>query len=186
MSTNASPLPSEVYGIFSGPIVADSISRIVNGFTTASASNVRHAHIMFHTSGGNVGDGIALYNIFRALPFELTLYNSGVVASIGVIAYLGALHRIVSRSAIFSIHRTQVVYAQGTPARRVQTVVNAALLDDERTEAIFRQHVTMPDELWLQFDHDDLHFSAEESVRYGFAEQIGDFAPPPGTRIYYV
>ena len=184
--TPPAPLPPEVYGLFSGPINAETLARIVNGLTTASANKVQHLYLMFHSTGGNVGEGITLYNLFRSLPFSLTLYNAGLVASIGVPAYLGAAHRVVTQHGMFMIHRTQVPYTQGTPAKRVQTVVDAALLDDKRTEAILREHITMPEELWRKFDHDDLYFSGEDAVKYGIAHEIGEFSPPTGARIYYV
>ena len=186
MAAQPQPLPPEVYGIFSGPITADTVARIVNGLTTASANNVRHVHMLFHSTGGNVGDGVTLYNIFRALPFELTLYNSGIVASIAVIAYLGGRRRVADAHATFMIHRTQVPVVAGVPAARMQTIVDGAVLDDSRTEAILREHLALSDEQWRLFNHDDLYFSADEAVACHIADRIGDFAPPSGTRIYYV
>jgi len=141
MAAQPQPLPPEVYGIFSGPITADTVARIVNGLTTASASNVRHVHMLFHSTGGNVGDGVTLYNIFRTLPFELTLYNSGIVASIAVIAYLGGRHRVADAHATFMIHRTQVPVAAGVPAARMQTIVDGAVLDESRTE-VFSENIS--------------------------------------------
>jgi ATP-dependent protease ClpP protease subunit len=38
---------------------------------------VNHLHLMFQTTGGDIGDGIALYNLFRALPITISLYNVG-------------------------------------------------------------------------------------------------------------
>jgi len=186
MATQPPPLPPELYGVFPGPISAETVARIVNGLTNASAKNVRHIHLMFNSTGGMVGEGVTLYNLFRTLPFDLTLYNSGMVASIAVIAYLGARHRMVSSHATFMIHRTQVPIPVGAHASRVQTIVNAAVLDDERTEAILRKHITLTDERWAHFYHDDLYFSAEEAVASGLAEAIGEFSPPAGTPIYYV
>jgi ATP-dependent protease ClpP protease subunit len=127
-----------------------------------------------------------MYSYFKAVPFDLTLYNPGIVASIGVTAYLGALHRATSPHAVFMIHRTQCNIPPGTPAVRAQTIVNAALLDDQRTEAILKDRLVLPADKWKQFELDDLHFSAEEAVKYGIAEKIADFSPPPRTQIYNI
>lgn len=147
---------------------------------------VLHVHLFFHTSGGVVGDGISLYSYFKSLPIELTVYNPGMVASIGVVSYLGAAHRVTSKHAIFMIHRTQCNIPPGTPAFRAQTIVNSAILDDERTETILKERLTLPVEKWDHFEKDDLYFSAEEAVKYGIAEKIGDFSPPFGQQIYNI
>jgi len=134
MATNpASILPSEIWATFSGQINAEALQRITKAFDIAMNNKVKALHLFFHSMGGFVGDGVAMYNYFKAVPFDLTLYNPGVVSSIGVIAYLGAPHRIASANSVFMIHRTQCNIPQGTPAFRAQTIVDAAILDDQRT-----------------------------------------------------
>jgi ATP-dependent protease ClpP protease subunit len=186
MSTPANNLTPEIYAAFSGQILGETVTRFVSGMTTAANGIVKRAHVLFHTSGGNVGDGITLYNFFRSLPFELILYNPGIVASIGVISYLGAHRRIVTEHGLFMIHRTQVPFSAGTPARRVQTIVDSAFLDDERIEAILRKHLKMPDDMWKRFDSDDLYFSGKQGVEYSFADAVGESSPPAGQRIFSI
>ena len=53
------------------------------------AQRVAHVHLLFQSNGGTVGDGLCLYNFFRSLPISLTFYNTGSVASVAAIAYLG-------------------------------------------------------------------------------------------------
>jgi ATP-dependent Clp protease protease subunit len=181
--TTASQIPPEVYGIFSGPIDQAGTQRLANSLTTASANNVKSVHLMFQSQGGGIGEGICLHNLFQSLPFDLTLYNGGSVASIAVIAYLGAKRRKVSAYASFMIHRTQTT----TTAANTQTVkafAESAVLFDKNTEAILRKHLNMPPEKWAHFNHNDLWFSAAEGVAYGIADGIAEFAPPPGTRLY--
>jgi ATP-dependent protease ClpP protease subunit len=81
----------EVYGTFSGPINPDAVQRIFNQFAIVSnpTNNIEHVHFLFQSIGGSVGDGVALYNFFRAFTVPLTPYNCGNVASIATIAYLG-------------------------------------------------------------------------------------------------
>jgi ATP-dependent Clp protease protease subunit len=176
--------PPLVFGVFSGGINTETTRNIINNLNVATTGAVKEVHLMFHSTGGFVGDGVCLYNYFKSFPISLTLYNPGVVASIGVIAYLGAKHRKTSAHAVFMIHRTQCNIPQGTPASRAKTIVDAAILDDKRTETILREKLVLPEEKWRSFDNDNLHFSAEEAVRYGIADEIADFSPPPGTHIW--
>lgn len=178
-------LPPDVYAIFAGSIDQSALQRIVNALSTASTSGVRHVHLLFQSTGGGIGEGIALYNLFRALNFDLTLYNAGTVASIAVIAYLGAKHRKTSAHATFMIHRTQTT-TEYANTETIKTLAESAILNDRRTEAILRDHIKMPADKWADFDHNDLHFSAEDAVKFGIAHEIGDFVPPGGAKLFSI
>lgn len=183
MAAAPQQLPPEVYAVFSGQINNEVLVKLTNGMATASGNNVRRVHIMFHSVGGFIGDGIALYNLFRAVPFDLTLYNPGVVASIGTVAFLGARHRKVSKHATFMIHRTQCSVNLANVAK-AQAIVDAAKIDDKRIEAILREHIQIAADRWVAFTNEDVVFDAEQAVAAGIADEIADFAPPPGSRIY--
>jgi ATP-dependent protease ClpP protease subunit len=80
--------------------------------------------------------------LFRSLPISFTLYNTGSVASVAVIAYLGAHERKVSTHATFMLHRA---YAnpQAATADRIQSIAKNLTLDDKRTKAIIRKHLNL-------------------------------------------
>lgn len=100
--------PVEVYASLVGRIDEASVQRITQNLSpgTAPTANISRLHVLFQSSGGIVGDGVFLYNYFRSFPIELIFYNSGTIASIGVVAFLGAQGRKASASATFMIHRT--------------------------------------------------------------------------------
>ena len=86
-SPTPTPAPHDVYAIFVDDINQGNTNRIAQGITGAMAAGNKHAHIMFQSWGGFVGDGVMLYNFFRSLSaLDLSLYNSGQVASAAVIA----------------------------------------------------------------------------------------------------
>lgn len=188
MSTPANPptptLPPIVYATFFGPIDSASAQRIVNGLTNASAQKVKEAHILFQSPGGGVGEGIALYNLFKAVTFDLILYNVGQIASAALISYLGAKKRKTSRYATFMTHRTTGP-AIAMEATKLKTVAESVILDDKRTEAILRQHITMPEDKWAARDN-DVWFTAEDAVKFGIADEIAEFAPPLGSQLYNI
>ena len=131
--TQAPPEGQNVYGIFAGNIDQLAVGRISNAAAIASSNRVSHFHLLIQSLGGTIGDGIALYNIFRTFPIPLTLYNVGTIASAAVLSYLGAPHRITSRLATFMIHRTTSPPIQMT-SDRLQAVLHSVDLDDKRTE----------------------------------------------------
>jgi ATP-dependent Clp protease protease subunit len=181
----APPLPEVVHAIFCGDIAQVTAQKVVNGLTFAIGAKVKHVHLLFQTAGGYVGDGVFLYNLFRTIPIELTLYNAGQISSAGVIAYLGARNRKTTRNATFMLHRSASSPQFATSAK-LQHAAKTLVLDDERTEAIIRDHVKFSPELLKQLEHHDIYVSGEEAVEFGLADEIMEFGPPAGLQVFNI
>jgi ATP-dependent Clp protease protease subunit len=185
MSNGTPALPTVVYGTFAGAIDQSSVNRWFNTASIASNSGVKHVHILFQSSGGTVPDGICLFNFFRSLPIELSLYNVGSVGSIATVAYLGAKHRYVSASATFLLHRTQGT-AQAASSDRLHAIAQSVSMDDARTEGILLRELEMPPKLWKIHKMADLWLTAKQAIDFKLATDIGDFAPPFGANIFNI
>jgi ATP-dependent protease ClpP protease subunit len=139
------PAPPEIYAAFAGAVDQAAVQRIFHNFGIAMNTGIRHVHLLFQSSGGTVAvavavaDGVCLYNFFRALPIDGTLYNVGSIASAAVIAYLGAQNRKTSTYATFMVHRTQAP-TQSATAERLHAMAHSVVIDDERLEAIQAAH----------------------------------------------
>lgn len=182
-TTPSVPLPSDVYVVFAGNIDQAALERIFQGFNAAFNNGIKNFHLLLQSSGGGIGDGVCLYNFFKSLTMDLTIYNCGTVASIAAIAYLGAKRRKVSAHASFMLHRTQTT-TQSANTSSIKALAESAVLNDQITETILRDNLNLPEDKWTELDRNDLFFTAQQSVEYGFAHEIGEFAPPVGTRIY--
>lgn len=169
--------------MYVGGIDQANVQKLTNNLAIAMNVKVKSVHMLFQSSGGSVADGVFLYNLFRALPIEITLYNGGQICSAALIAYLGARHRKTNSRGTFMAHRS-TLNPQPATSRNLRHVAKSLALDDDRTEAILRAHVNFPAELWTEMQYHDLHLSAEEAVMYGIAEEIADFGPPTGTQVF--
>lgn len=176
-------MPPETYIAFAGLIDQAALQRFFSAVNFAHQSNVEHIHLLLQSTGGGVGDGVCLYNYLRAMTIDLTIYNSGCVASIATIAYLGAKRRKVSAHASFMLHRTQSTLDHANTAA-LKAFLESSVLNDHLTEVILRTHIKMPAEKWAQLDNNDLFLTAEEAVEYGFADEIAEFSPPSAARIW--
>jgi ATP-dependent protease ClpP protease subunit len=182
------PLKRVAYGVFTGEITEDAVQRITSKliqFTHPQAA-IESIHLLFHSTGGQVRDGVALHNFFQAFPLDLILYNGGEVGSAAVSAFLGARQRRASIHSAFAIHRSFMVISDGKPASDLQQLVNMMLIQDEQTVAIFRKAgVKLTDAQWADFTNNkDLPFSAKEAKETGFVQEIVEFSPPPGTTLF--
>jgi ATP-dependent Clp protease, protease subunit len=178
-------IPETVYAIFCGDIAQVTAAKVVSGLTAAMGGKVKHVHLLFQSAGGYVGDGVFLYNLFRSVPIELTLYNVGQISSAGVIAYLGARNRKTARNATFMLHRSASNH-QFASAAKLAHASKTLILDDERTEAIVKEHVKFPPALWGDIEHHDIYVSGEEAVKFGIADGIAEFSPPNGTQVFNI
>ena len=61
-------------------------------------------HLLLSTPGGNVREGIAIYNMLMGLPLKVITYNVGSVNSIGNVIYLAGTERYASRTSSFMFH----------------------------------------------------------------------------------
>ncbi|WP_165405964.1 ATP-dependent Clp protease proteolytic subunit [Bradyrhizobium genosp. SA-3] len=185
MDQQSAPTTNSIYAVFAGGIDTQAVAKFFNSMT--SAQNIAQnpeLHILFQSWGGNVSDGVCLYNFFRTFPVDLTLYNAGNVSSIATIAYLGAKKRKVSTYATFMIHRTTSP-GQPATAERLNAIAHSVVADDQRTEAILRAHLSLSEDQWSVHRSADLFLTAKEAITCGLAE-LGEFAPPVGTRVFNI
>jgi ATP-dependent protease ClpP protease subunit len=184
--TSPAPPSNPVYAAFVGTIDQSATQRIVQGVTAAMSNSVTHIHLLFQSTGGFIGDGVFLYNFFRGLKMPLTLYNIGGVYSIGVIAYLGATERKVSAYASFMVHRS-TLSPKATTMSGLQATAHSLSVDDQRTEAILKDHTKLTPEHWQRLDAgDDVTMSAKEALAVGIATEIAEFSPPDGVPLFNV
>ncbi len=155
------------------------------GFTAVINNGGKHVHLLVQSTGGFIGDGVALYNFFRALPIDLTVYNVGQISSVAVVTYLGAKKRKVSANATFMLHRAYSS-PQAAGSERLQSAADGLTLDDQRLEAILRQHITLADDKWAAHKLAEIWFSAQDAVKAGISDEIADFAPPAGMPLFNV
>jgi ATP-dependent Clp protease, protease subunit len=174
--------PEEIWCTFCGDIDAGNVAKLVKGLTTVGAQGTKKVHILFQSWGGYVGDGVFLYNSLKKLGVEVILYNAGQVASAATLAFLGAHGRKTTANAIFMIHKgANNPNASGTG--KLKALAANLSLEDARIETILRDHLSLPEELWTQFNYHDVFLSGEDAVKYGMAEEVGEFSPPIGRNV---
>lgn len=187
MNTNASPLPPQMYATFCGPLDSASVQRLLQKLTTCANGRVKEFHLFFQCEGGEVGAAFALYNFLQAVAVDLTLYNCGRIASMGIIAYLGCRKRTVSKNSYFTIHSIRCGEMSNLPASFLLSMIEEMRIADARYEATVRKHTSIPDSLWTRFhNHEDISLSAEDAVKFGLANEIGEFSPPSGSEIFSI
>lgn len=171
---------------FTGMIESGGVTRIASAFNTAVNQGYDEIHLTFSSGGGFVSDGIFLHNHIRSLPIKTVIYNTGTVASIAAAIFVAADERYCSANAIFMIHPTSFTSSQSMTATGLQSSLEAALADDNRTESILRQRTSIPDAVLKRRLSGEVYMAAGEAVAYGIAQEIREFTLPRGNQIYQI
>jgi ATP-dependent Clp protease, protease subunit len=175
-----------VYLVFSALIDQLAVQRFFGYLAGAIQEGYNDVHLLMQTTGGNVPDGICLYNFFQSLEsISLSIYNCGHISSAGVIAYLGGDERFVSSTGAFMVHRAHATF-QGASSDEVQARVASLIMDDERTEVILKNHVDLTPEQWTVHKSADLWLDADQAIDAKIAHEKKDFCVPKGARVVNV
>ena len=171
---------------FTGPIEPAGVGRIAGALNSAVNSGASLVHLAFSSSGGYVADGVYLYNHIRALPLHLVLYNTGSVSSIAVSVFLASQERYCSAHGMFMIHPTTMGQSEGLTARRLQSSLDAALADDDRTDNILRERSRIPEEVLAARRHSEVYIAPLMAVTYGIVDAVREFSLPKGQQIIQI
>ena len=88
--------------------------------------------------------------------------------------------------AMFMVHPTTMGSAEGMSARRLQSTLDAALADDDRTDNILRQYSAIPEDVLAARRHSEVHISPRQAVEFGLVQGVREFALPKGQHIVQI
>jgi ATP-dependent Clp protease, protease subunit len=159
------------------------MQRLFDRMSAAVCSGVKKLHLMVQSTGGIIGNGIAMHNYLRNLPIDITSYNSGTVQSIAVIVFLAAKKRKASDTATFMIHKATFHPGMAATSAQLYAATRSLDVDDARIERILKACITMPEEKWNVHGFADLFMTAQEAAQFALIDEIGDFSPPAGATL---
>ena len=117
-------------------------------------------HLLFSTPGGNVLNGITVYNVLREMPFKLITHNVGGVNSIGNVVFLAGEERYAVPDSTFMFHGVGFDVTQPTrfeekllrerldnvesDQRKIAAIINerASFADQEEVASLFLKAAT--------------------------------------------
>lgn len=140
---------------------------IVNELKKASSNNI-NVHI--NSMGGDVGEGLAIYNTLKNSGKNVTTYCDGFACSAASVVFMAGSERVMSRETLLMIHNAWTVSVGNADGLRKdaddldkinETMSNAYLegtsISKEDLKAL------MDNETWI---------TADEAMQYGFATKI--------------
>lgn len=129
-------------------------------------------NLHINSLGGDVFDGMAIYNILKKRTAKTTVYIEGIAASIATIIAMGGDEVIMSENSLFMIHNAW----SGAMGEADDMRKTADLLDKIGSElkGIYMKRVNIPVESLSAMMDNETWLSADEAFEYGFITSISD------------
>ncbi len=168
---NLSATQSEIaiYGAIGGywedSVSAKSVLDAINGMEkTVNTINLR-----INSPGGDVFEGISIYNVLKNSSKKVNVYVDGIAASIASIIALAGDKVIMGEGAMFMIHKP-LTFAAGNSKDFMEIIDR---LDDveEQLISIYRKNTNLDRTAIKSMMAEETYFDSAQSIDYGFASE---------------
>jgi len=134
-----------VYVSFSAEINANTTESLISIMANCANSQVQKVYLLLSTGGGQVMEGMNLYNILKGMPFELITHNVGNVDSIGNVIFLAGSKRYATTNATFMFHGVgfNAPQAQRFEEKYLRERLNGILSNQKRMGDIISQNTSI-------------------------------------------
>jgi ATP-dependent protease ClpP protease subunit len=179
---SGSPPASPVYVCFSAEIIPSTTESLLATLSSLANQGVAEVRLLLSTPGGNVMNGMNLYNVLRAMPFRLITHNVGNVDSIGNAVFLAGEERLACPHSTFMFHGVGFDLAPGQrlEEKLLRERLDSVLADQKRIAAIIEERSSLSAEEIEPLFREAQTKDAAYAVRVGLVDQIQDVEIPPG------
>lgn len=177
--------PGPVVISFSSEVNVNSAERLLGVIANEVNKGRQEITLALSTPGGNVRDGLTIYNMLRSLPITLTTHNVGMVDSIGNVIFLAGKERYACKTSRFMFHGVGFSFSQ--PARFEEKDLREKLGNVQNDQALMvdiicdRSNIDPKEakRLFLEAGF----FGADEARKKGLIHDVRDFAVPQGVQV---
>lgn len=126
--------------------------------------------IKLNSPGGDVFQGIEMYNYLKDHPSHITVEVTGVAASAATFLVAGANKVIMNVGTTLMIHEAST-FAWGNKSD-IKKAYDSLLTIDESILNIYIEKTEQSAEQLTEWINQEKWFTADEAVKYGFADEV--------------
>ncbi len=177
--------PKCVYGIFTAEIVPNTVESLIQTLSKIAQENIPEVYLALSTPGGNVAQGITLYNFLLGTPFKLTIHNIGNVDSIGNAVFLAADERFACARSTFMFHGVGFDREAGRfEEKQLREMLDGISADQRRIGDIITERTGIPQNEVDGFFREAQTKTAEFACDRGIVNDIREFNLPGGVPVF--
>ena len=163
-----------IYGtITSWPWLESEVSAHNLSAQLAALQGVSNINVYINSYGGEVGEGIAIYNALKRHPAQITTYCDGFACSIASVIFMAGDKRVMGNPSRLMIHDAwKDVYGANADELRKQ----ADDLDNitEMSIKAYMQHINITEEELRAKMKTETWIREDEALEMGFATEIDE------------
>lgn len=129
-------------------------------------------NLRINSLGGDVFDGMAMYNVIKRREAKTTVYIEGIAASIATIIALGADEVVMAENSLFMIHNAWGG-SMGEAKDMRKTADTLDKITGELTD-IYRKKTGLSYDSLVDMMDEETWLNANEAFSYGFIDTISD------------
>lgn len=169
---------------FSSPISPSSACVLQGALGKATNEGHDEIHLFLSTPGGNVREGIAIYNFIRSLPVPVVCYNVGSVDSIGNVVFQSAERRVAATASSFMFHGVGFdIQSARLELKELRERMQGITNDQSLISDIMVRHTNLSRGDVEQLFLDMAYLRAEEALECGITDEVRDILLPKGIPI---
>ena len=172
------PARVDVYDEIGGSWFSDGVSASDFVASLAAIPASRELHVHINSPGGDVFDGIAIYNAIAQRPGPVTTVVDGLAASAASFIAQGGKKRVVSPGSMMMIHDASG-FCIGNAADMREL---ADLLDQVSGNLadIYAAHTGRPAAAWRDAMRAETWYKADQAIEAALADQLAERPAPEG------
>lgn len=156
---------------FNGEIDDKVQSLILRSLIKLSEISKDPIDIHFSTEGGDVYNGLAIYDAMRACDCKIRVFGSGKIMSAGILVFLGANERYATPNTRFMVHSVAQLTVTGESIKLKDMKIDVLETDalNNQMLSIIADRTRMSFAWWQKkvASHDH-YFGVERAIEYGF------------------
>ena len=129
-------------------------------------------NLRINSLGGDVFDGMAMYNVIKRREAKTTVYIEGIAASIATIISLGADEVVMAENSLFMIHNAWGG-TMGEAKDMRKTADTLEKITGELTD-IYRKKTGLSYDALAEMMDEETWLNANEALEMGFIDTISD------------
>ena len=134
--------------------------------------NISNINIRINSYGGEVAEGLAIYNTLKTCGKHVTTTIDGFACSAASMIFMAGTERIINNSSLLMIHNA-LTYTVGN-AEQLRKEADDLEKINEQIIKTYMEHVNITiDEVKKMMD-DETWITPEEALEKGFASEIGN------------
>lgn len=132
--------------------------------------DVKQIDVHINSYGGEVAEGLAIYNALRRHKAKVTTYCDGFACSIASVIFMAGDERIMNESSLLMIHNAWTL-AMGNSAELRKQADDLEKITQASVEA-YKSHSSLSEEEIKNLMDNETWILPEEALSYGFATTV--------------